>query len=172
MLPVLLGVAAFGLATQLPDQSEQTFDSFNNQSSSREIDDLTIGRLRSENTKIGSNYLTENSRIVRPTKGRKSPGQSAKEWTDYHRAHNQALKDLYARDVITNNMRILRADTVQMKRIPFLPHPGGNFANWKNIPNVFYDYDTPPTSDFRLDNDTRLFDDKAGTSGGFPTYRS
>ena len=170
MLPILLGVTVFGLATQLPDQSENRETTKYYGPKHKEIDDITLGRLRSENIHIGNNFLTENSRIIRPTKGRKTPGQSAKEWTEYHRAHNQALKDLYAKNEITKNMRILRADSVQMNRIPSLPHPGGNNALWKNIPNVYYDYDTPPTSDFRLDNDARLFDDQAGTSGGFPIY--
>lgn len=170
MLPVLLGAAVFGLATQMPDQSEFSNIGENYGPRDRELDDLTIGRLRSENIRVGKNFLTENSRIIRPAIGRKLPSQSAKEWTEYHRAHNQALKDLYAKDVITNNMRILRADSSQMKRIPFLPHPGGNFAKWKNIPNVFFDYDTPPNGDFRLDNDARLYDDKAGDAGGMPVY--
>ncbi len=170
MLPVLVGAVVFGLATQLPDQSFTSEETENYGPTTKEIDDLTLGRLRSENLKIGNNFLTENSRIVRPEIGRKTPSQSAKEWTEYHRAHNQALKDLYAKDKIKNNMRILRADSNQMKRIPFLPHPGGRFSNWKNIPNVFFDYDSPPTSEFRLDNDPRMYDDKAGDAGGAPIF--
>lgn len=170
MLPILVGAAVFGLATQIPDQSFTSSETNDYGPQNKEIDDLTLGRLRSENIKIGNNFLTENSRIIRPEIGRKLPSESAKEWTNYHRAHNQALKDLYARDKITNNMRILRADSNQMKRIPFLPHPGGMFSNWKNIPNVFFDYDTPPTSEFRLDNDARMYDDKAGDAGGMPIF--
>lgn len=170
MLPIIAGALVFGLATQLPDQSPLRELSENYGLEDRDLEDITLGRLRSENIKIGNNFLTENSRIVRPEIGRKTPAQSAKEWTMYHRAHNQVLKDFYAKDKITNNMRILRADSNQMKRIPFLPHPGGNFSNWKNIPNVFFDYDAPPTSDFRLDNDARLYDDKAGDAGGMPIY--
>lgn len=170
MLPILVGAAVFGLATQMPDQSYEGLGGENYGSEYRDIDDLTIGRLRSENIRVGKNFLTENSRIIRPAFGRKLPSQSAKEWTAYHRAHNKALKDLYAKDVITDNMRILRADSSQMKRIPSLPHPGGQFSNWKNIPNVFFDYDTPPNGDFRLDNDARLYDDKAGNAGGMPIY--
>lgn len=170
MLPVILGVAAFGLATQIPDQSNSISENNHYGIDDNELDDKTIGRLRSENLTYGRNYLTENSRIIRPAIGRKPPGESAKEWTNYHRAHNKALKDLYAKDQIRNNMRILRADVNNMKRIPALPHSGGVFANWKNVPNVYFDYDTPPSSDFRLDNDPRLYDDKAGDAGGNPVY--
>lgn len=170
MLPLLLGGAVFGLAISQNNQPDSD-DTFQQLSSDYEfIDDFTIGRLRDENIPAGSNFLTENSRIIRPKIGRKSPIQSAKEWTNYHRAHNQALKDLYAKDKISDNQRILRVDTVEKRRIPHIPHPGGMNSLWKSVPNVYFEYSTPPNGDFRLDNDYNLYDDKVGQAGGMPIH--
>lgn len=168
MIPILLGAAVFGAAVSMENQSEGDSLLVDYGQTEQDIDDLVIGRLRSENIKIGNNFITENSRIIRPSIGRKDPKTSAKEWTAYHRKHNRVLKDLYAKDKIADNMRILRADTTNMKRLPCLPHPGGSNAAWRAIPNVYFDYSTPPVSEFRLDNDYSLYDDKVGTSGGMP----
>lgn len=171
MLPLLLGAAVFGLATTIKsDQSmdQQMID--DSTISSRDIDDLLIGRLRDENYRTGSNFLTENVRIVRPTMGRKNPIRSAKEWTDYHRKHNQVLKDLFAKNEIANNTRILRADSNPMRRLLSLPFPTENLAAWKNIPNVHFDYKTKPRGKFPIDNDSRLYDDQAAPASANPQY--
>jgi len=169
MLPVLFGAAVFGLATAIKsDQSsdEETLEEF--APSSKDIDDLLIGRLRDENYKTGSNFLSENIRIVRPTIGRKNPVRSAKEWTNYHRKHNQVLHDLYAKNEIANTTRILRADSNPMNRLLFLPFPTANLAAWKNIPNVHFDYHSRPSGKYHIDNDNRLYDDQAGHATGNP----
>jgi hypothetical protein len=169
MLPLLLGASAFGLAITLQgDQSDTQQSGGDYGPTNEDIDDLLIGRLREENIRTGNNFLTENARIIRPKNGRQNPVASAREWTNYHRKHNQVLQDLYAKDKIATNMKILRADTVQMKRMPFLPHAGGVFAGWNNVPNAYFDYDGPPSGKYRLDVDYSFYDDQVGQSGGMP----
>lgn len=159
----------FGLAVGMGNsQSENANYRESEDAENEDIDDLLIGRLRDENIRTGNSFLTENARIIRPKNGRQNPIRSAKEWTKYHRKHNQVLQDLYAKNKIAHNMKILRADTVQMKRLPFLPHPGGVFANWANLPNAYFDYNTPPEGKRRLDNDYSFYDDQVGNSGGMP----
>lgn len=162
MLALALSAAAVGLAvTQMPAsdvvQSEDTY---------RDIDDNMFGRIREENTTFGNNYTSENSRIIRPSNGIQDPATSAKVWTDYHRKQNQALQDLYVKNQIADNQRILRTQIDCPTRIPCLPD--GSFERFKGIPNAYFEYSTPPTSDYRLDNDYSKYDDQVGQAGGMP----
>jgi len=164
MLALALSAAAVGLAvTQTPttlDDFQDTKDTY------RDIDDAMFGRIREENYSFGNNYTSESSRIVRPTNGVKNPVKSAKVWTDYHRKYNQALQDLYVKNQIADNQRILRTTVDCPLRIPNLPD--GSFESFRGVPNAHFEYDTAASSDYRLDNDYTKYDDQTGQAGGMP----
>ena len=164
MLALALSLAAVGLAvTQTPTTED---DLSTNEDSYRDIDDAMFGRIREENFSFGNNWTSESSRIVRPEKGVRNPVESAKTWTNYHRQYNQALQDLYVKNQIADNQRILRTAIDAPQRIPCLPD--GSFGNWKSVPNAYFEYSTAPSSDYRLDNDYSKYDDQVGQAGGMP----
>ncbi len=165
MLALALSAVAVGLAISQPTNSEQDIDT---NESYRDIDDAMYGRIREENYNFGNNWTSESSRIVRPVTGVTNPVASAKVWTDYHRKHNQALQDLYVKNQIADNQRILRTNVDCPQRIPNLPD--GSFSAFRSVPNAYFDYQEPPKSDYRLDNDYSKFDDQVGQSGGMPVH--
>lgn len=162
MLPLLLGAGTFALvALTNTDDTPATTDRW------EEIDAaLHGGRLREENLGTANNWTSEQSRIVRPAIGRKPIMQGIREWVDYHRAKNRALRDLHAFNQITDNQKILRADILSHTRLPLLPD--STFTEWKSVPNAYFDYATPPTGDFRGDCDYSKYDDQVGHAGGMP----
>ena len=167
MLPLALSIAAVGFAvTQKPSIGQS--DMLNITDNYKEIDNIMLGRIREENYNFGNNWTSESSRIVRPTMGRADPHVSAKVWTDYHRSYNQSLQDLYNKNQIADNQRILRATIDCPQRIPNLPD--GSFESFRSVPNAYFEYSTPPTSDFRLDTDYSKYDDKVGNAGGMPIH--
>ncbi len=165
MLALALSLAAVGLAvTQMPATNlEQDPDE-----TYRDIDDNMFGRIREENYADGNNYTSESSRIIRPTNGIRNPIESAKVWTDYHRKQNQILQDLYVKNQVADNQRILRTTVDCAVRIPHLPD--ASFERFKNIPNAYFEYSTAPESDYRMDNDYSKYDDQVGQAGGMPVH--
>lgn len=163
MLPLALSLAALGVVSQLPGKSGIFSD---NEEDYADIDNLMLGRIREENYALGNNWTSETSRIVRPTIGRNDPAVSAKVWTDYHRKHNRALQDLYVKNQIADNQRILRTSVESKQRT--LTLPDSTFEVAKYVPNAYVDYATPPSgnSKFRLDIDYTMYDDKASTASG------
>ena len=159
MIAIALSAAVLGLVVQ-----QATVEEESDKDNYEDIDNLMIGRIREENYATGNNWTSESSRIVRPTIGRKDPNKSAKEWTDYHRKYNRALQDLYVKNQIADNQRILRASVESRQRIAAFQD--STFTAAKHIPNAYVDYATAPTSDYRLDNDHSRYDDKAGNAAG------
>lgn len=163
MLALALSAVAVGLVISKPSTDENEITS---EETYQDIDDAMIGRIREENYAFGNNMTSETSRIIRPARGVVNPVKSAKTWTKYHRKINQALQDLYTKNQIADNQRILRTAIDCPLRIPSLPD--GSFAAFKAVPNAHFEYDSAPTSDYRLDNDYTKYDDQTGQAGGMP----
>lgn len=161
MLPLALSLAALGVVTQLPSKA---FNFMAQQDDYEEIDNMMLGRLREENYAAGNNWTSETSRIIRPTIGRNDPAVSAKVWTDYHRKQNQALQDLYVKNQIADNQRVLRTSVESRQRTLTLPDSEFEIAQY--VPNAYVDYTTPPNAKFRLDTNYEMYDDKASTAAG------